>query len=318
MYKDKLIVAIKHNGKVLRENKDLILLPFGSEFSVLVKNLNNRRVKFTLSIDGANALDDTEIIVNANSEIEIKRFIRNGNMEEGNAFRFVERTKSIEDGPRGVKIDDGIIRLEFWFEKEKPEIDMDKIYWDNYKYRDYYQQGPFYRQPLIYGPFYRNTTSGIIGGGPASGQIIRGNEIFCSTQASTAQLSSATLNSGNVKAQSLNSIISDTMQEVCKTATSVLSDNDQEITKKDISVPINDVGITVPGSKVEQKFATVYGFVPETTSHVIILRLAGMSGETVIEKPITVATKPKCVTCGKLNKAVSKFCTECGTSLQLF
>ena len=87
MYKEKLIVAIKHNGKILRETKDMVHLPFGSEFSVLVKNLNSKRVKFTLSIDGTDALDGTEVIVNANSETEIKRFIRNGNMNEGNADR---------------------------------------------------------------------------------------------------------------------------------------------------------------------------------------------------------------------------------------
>jgi hypothetical protein len=57
MYDSKFVVAIKAGGKILKENKDLVLLPFGSEFSVLVKNLNSRRAKFTLHIDGTDVLD---------------------------------------------------------------------------------------------------------------------------------------------------------------------------------------------------------------------------------------------------------------------
>ena len=100
MYQDRFAVAIKHNGKILRETKELVHLPFGSEFSVLVKNLNSKRAKFTLHIDGTDVLDGEEIIVNGNSEVEMKRFIRNGNMAEGNAFKFIERTAAIEEGPR--------------------------------------------------------------------------------------------------------------------------------------------------------------------------------------------------------------------------
>jgi len=37
----------------------------------------------------------------------------------------------------------------------------------------------------------------------------------------------------------------------------------------------------------------------------------------VVETPITVDRKPECVTCGKVNKAVNKFCSECGTALVL-
>ena len=80
---------------------------------------------------------------------------------------------------------------------------------------------------------------------------------------------------------------------------------------------IDDVGITVPGSKVDQQFYTVYGFNPEAVSHVIILRLSGTSGNVLVTKPITVKHKQKCETCGKVNKADAKFCSGCGTSLDL-
>ena len=305
MYSNKLAIAIKSNGKILRENKDLVMLPYGSEFSVLVKNLNSKRVKFTLSIDGANALDDTEIIVNANSETEIKRFIRNGNMDEGNAFKFIERTTAIEDGPRGIKVDDGVVRVEFWFEQDKPEIKINDIYWEKHHYRDYYQQ-PYFINGITrsgWGPMYGGPgVSGSLGG--ASGSIASGQVInqFNGTNNATFSATSASASLSDVaETQSMDSIIA----------------NAVKITKKHTSVPVNDIGITVPGSKVEQKFTTVYGFKSEANSNTIILRLVGVVGEVEVTKPITVAHKPECVTCGKLNKANSKFCSECGAALTL-
>jgi membrane protease subunit (stomatin/prohibitin family) len=79
----------------------------------------------------------------------------------------------------------------------------------------------------------------------------------------------------------------------------------------------NDVGITVPGSKVEQKFHTVYGFKSEAQSHVIILRLAGRAGAINIVAPVVARAKQKCTTCGHVNKANAKFCSECGTGLEI-
>ena len=38
MYLQKLAVAVKVNGKVLREVGDTVYIPFGSEYSILIKN----------------------------------------------------------------------------------------------------------------------------------------------------------------------------------------------------------------------------------------------------------------------------------------
>ena len=300
MYQNKLAVAIKHNGKILRETKDIVHLPFGSEFSVLVKNLNSKRVKFTLSIDGTNALDDTEIIVNANSETEIKRFIRNGNMDEGNAFKFIERTSAIENGPRGIKVDDGVVRVEFWFEQDKPEIKINDIYWEKHHYRDIYQQ-PFYMNNITrsgWGPLMGSTgVSGSLGDAVytkgVSASIARGDILNQVSQVNASY--------------SATSASSQSLSDVVKSADAI----------NKASMPVNDIGITVPGSKVEQKFTTVFGFLSEANSHTIILRLVGVVGEVEVTKPITVAHKPTCTTCGRVNKANSKFCTDCGTSLTL-
>jgi hypothetical protein len=43
MYKSNFIVAINHKGKILRENGDEVYLPFGSQYSILLKNKSSRR-----------------------------------------------------------------------------------------------------------------------------------------------------------------------------------------------------------------------------------------------------------------------------------
>jgi len=282
MYSDKFVVAIKVGGKVLRETKDLVTLPFGSEFSVLVKNLNSRRAKFILDIDGTNALDGQEIIVNANSEVEMKRFIRNGNMNEGNAFKFIERTTAIEDGPRGIKVDDGVVRVEFWFEKEVPEIKTtyhNDVWWNTYN-----RPPPF--GGIRYGHYdsYTSTAKGAVGNSDSGGSTL-----------SSASLGSVTRGM-NVQTQTAEYAVP------------------QNASVKSV---VSDVGITVPGSKVEQQFTPVYGFNSEAASSVIILRLAGKVGSVEVVAPVTVHTKNICSTCSHTNKANSRFCSQCGTSLEL-
>lgn len=293
MYSNSFAVAIKHNGKILRETKDLVHLPFGSEFTVLIKNLNSRRAKFTLHIDGTDVLGGEEIIVNANSEVEMKRFIRNSNMSEGNAFKFIERTAAIEDGPRGIKVDDGIVRIEFWFEQEKPEIKINNIYWDKHHYTNTYHQpqGPFWGS-ITYG-------SGTMGSsGNMRGIASIAGDAGATYSATSASVSAPTLGASAVAQNAVYGDVKGTFAD-----------------KADVF--LNEVGITVPGSKVEQTFTPVYGFKSEEQSNVIVIRLAGKKGETEIVAPITVKTKQKCTTCGHVNKSTAKFCSECGTGLEI-
>jgi membrane protease subunit (stomatin/prohibitin family) len=82
---------------------------------------------------------------------------------------------------------------------------------------------------------------------------------------------------------------------------------------------MNDVGITVPGSKSTQSFTTTTMGVMEPEKHSIVLKLLGETPDNEpVRQAVTVKHKPKCTTCGKQNKATSKFCSECGTSLELF
>lgn len=118
MYDSKLAIALKVNGNVVREDKDKVYLPFGSEYSLYIKNLNSKRAIVRISIDGTD-VSTGGFIVDANSAVEIERFVKDN--DQGNRFKFIERTGAIEDH-RGIGIEDGLIRVEFQYEKERPII----------------------------------------------------------------------------------------------------------------------------------------------------------------------------------------------------
>ncbi len=250
MYESKLAAAIKVNGKVLREFKDTVYVPFGSEYSILLKNLNTTRCVVNVSIDGDDMVPGG-LVLNPGQECDLERSIKNGNLKEGNRFKFIERTGSVEKH-RGVKLEDGLVRIEFQFEKVYKR--QDGIQWTNTGYNNaIYPQG------------------GILRG--SSADVWPTGSVTCST----ASYDATSVNSSHAV--------------------------------------LNDVGITVPGSHSNQQFSAAYVGTLESEKHSMVFRLLG--GEAV-KQAVTVKHKPKCVTCGKQNKATAKFCQECGTALEIF
>jgi len=121
-YKDRFVAEIKSDGKILRVKDDTVYLPFGSEYSLLLKNLNTRRASVNIEIDGQDVLDNHSLIIDANGSTELMGFLRGSAAK--NRFRFIKKTKQIQEY-RGDKIEDGLVRIEFSFEKpyEKPWIE---------------------------------------------------------------------------------------------------------------------------------------------------------------------------------------------------
>lgn len=116
MYKQGIVVAIKVNGSALREVGELTYLPFGSEYSVFINNLNNRRAQVSVFIDGQDQLDGDTLVLAPYQSIDLKRSIKKGNLNQGNAFKFIERSAAIENH-RGIKAEDSIVRVSVQMEK---------------------------------------------------------------------------------------------------------------------------------------------------------------------------------------------------------
>jgi len=117
MYQEKMVVCLKNNGKILREKEGIIQIPFGSEYSIYIKNMESRKAKIKISIDGVDVLNGQSLLINPNDTTELEGFLNDCIAK--NKFKFIPKTKEISEY-RGDKIDDGLIRIEFWYEKKKP------------------------------------------------------------------------------------------------------------------------------------------------------------------------------------------------------
>lgn len=113
VYKNNFIVVVKHKGKVLRDIREVVTLPFGAEYSILLKNKGVRTAVASVEVDGVDALDGNEIIVPADDSVELKGFMRGRKVR--NRFKFIEKTAEISKF-RGDRAEDGLIRVEYKFE----------------------------------------------------------------------------------------------------------------------------------------------------------------------------------------------------------
>ena len=121
MHRKNLVVVVKCNGKILREDTDgNVYLPFGSEYSILLSNKDSRNALVEIEVDGENVLNSSKLILSGGKTEEIKGFMRD--MHETNRFKFIEKTKEISKF-RGDKLDDGLVRVSFQFESySKPYV----------------------------------------------------------------------------------------------------------------------------------------------------------------------------------------------------
>lgn len=292
MYNEKLVVCVKSNGKVLREFKDKVYLPYGSEYSVFLKNLNSVRALVHIYIDGVDVVSGG-LILDAGKETNIERYVRNGNLDQGNRFKFIERTDRIEQN-RGIGTEDGLLKIEFQFEAPKPAwmSELPKKWED-----PVYPSWP--SRPIIFG----SSTGDYY---PLGGNSISGasNSDSSKYYGAMGSISGAT---DTPATYSTTSVLRGTAQSMMNQSVGTCSVNS-----------FNDAGITVPGSVSDQKFTLATIGRLDATKHVIVLHLLGEDPNAKqVQKPVTVKQKPKCITCGRLNKATAKFCVECGTALEI-
>jgi len=141
MYQEKMVVCLKNNGKILREKEGVIQIPFGSDYSIYIKNMESRKAKVKISIDGVDVLNGQSLLINPNDTTELEGFLND--CVAKNKFKFIPKTKEISEY-RGDKIDDGLIRIEFVYEKAKPiSQQINQVFnpispWVTYKQQDYY------------------------------------------------------------------------------------------------------------------------------------------------------------------------------------
>lgn len=285
MYSNKLAIALKVNGQVLREDGDSVRLPFGSEYSLLIKNLNTVKALVSIEIDGNDIADGTSFVIQPNSSIDIERFLKGGNKNSGNRFKFIERTARVEAGRGGIQVEDGLIRVQFEFEREAAPLVHHTPWMNQYGYI----KG-------IHPSYYGGTFNDTIGQATSVS--------YNSNGGGSGSVASSDAFVGNVSAQSASG----------KMRGFVPSNYaDKSVRLKSA----NEAGITAPGSVSNQQFVEGHIGLLDGVKHSMIMRLLGEVGEQKVQQPITVKSKQRCVTCKHLNKSNAKFCSECGTGLEI-
>jgi hypothetical protein len=282
-YKEYFVVEVKANGKILRVRDGAVYLPFGSEYSILLKNLNTRKASVNVSVDGQDALDNSHLIIEPNGETVLEGFL-SGNVAR-NRFRFIHKTKQIQEH-RGDRADDGMIRIEFAYEKIQPKPWIQ----NTIKEVHHYHHNPF--QYTYYGD---NSDWNI--GSPV-----------CDIYNSSGEQNTFTVQNSAGESKSSES-----------TASSSRSLKESNVTMDSLGiadVPLADEGITVKGSECRQEFR--YGYIGELEDpEVIVIQLKGLT-ETgnQVSQPVTIQSKLTCPTCGTKSKSSMKYCGNCGTFLE--
>jgi len=299
VYKDAFVVVIKHHGRILRDVDGVVTLPFGSEYSILLRNRESRPAQVAIMVDSRDALDGKKLILGANDSVELDGWMH-GNVAT-QRFRFIQKTQDVIE-QRGDNLDDGSVRVEFRHEKHKPEV-IERHYRDvhHHEHHDYhhhhyhrYQRWPHWPP----GPWHPEVTwkstsgtdkisfentAGDLGVEEPCGGVVQG---FHNVSHSPPHIRKSMMS------ESIGANLVETPE------------------------PLPHEGVTVEGSPTYQQFG--YGSTGplEAQSHVIIIRLQGRTGSgAVVAKPVTVKTKLECPNCGRESKSNAKFCSQCGTKL---
>jgi hypothetical protein len=280
-YKDQFVVEVKADGQILRVRDGAVYLPFGCEYSILLKNLNSRKASVKVSIDGEDVLDGNSLILDPLLTHELQGFLRG--ITAKNRFRFIQKTEEIQKH-RGDKVDDGLVRVEFAFEKPRPEPIIKKII--NEIHEHHHHHHTYWANPYTWydgsGWKYMSNDNDTVKYGSS------GNPVHTYNISSGGDIARGVMDSVGVQA-SFNAN----------------------------NTPAVDEGITVKGNEIYEQY--MYGMIGELEeSSVIVISLKGMQQGpgVVVQDPITVKTKLECPSCGLKSKSSFKFCPNCGTFLE--
>lgn len=112
-YSNQYVLAIKdQNKKILREIDKKVYLQFNSEYSLLIKNTSPFPCLCQITIDGTDVLGGNELIVNANSSIDLERFCVDSNLNSGKRFKFVPLNNEKVQDPTSTE--NGIVEVKIW------------------------------------------------------------------------------------------------------------------------------------------------------------------------------------------------------------
>lgn len=128
MYNNGFVLAVRVGDKFVEENLDNFVVPFDSEYSIRLKNRNDRKAVVKLYIDGEEVNKLGKFIMDANGTLDLERFV--SDLNEGRKFKFVPVSSAgVKDKNNG---ENGIIEARFRLVKP---VSQPILYntWDSFK-----------------------------------------------------------------------------------------------------------------------------------------------------------------------------------------
>jgi len=291
MYRDSYIVALMVGGKIQKEGDDgSVLIPFGSEYVIRLKNKLRKRAVADVWLDGRIAAKG--IVIDANGTVDLERFVEDGNLSEGKRFKLARLSDPKVEQPNDSE--NGIVEVNFYPEKDEPVVEkiLEHI---NCGHHNHGWIGhctwccnnsycgtchPFAWKTFTYGTTTTDWSGNAIGGGNITIGGLNSGQVFTSNNS-----------------MPMNASYSASVDGVQASITS----NNLDLSKASNS--LGEAAATVEGSTSLQKFSSIHVDVDRSKPTTIRLTVKGLS------KIIEVCG------CGYKRKKDVKFCPNDGIQL---
>ena len=165
MYSSGFAFAIKHKGKPLAEinkgGENCVLLPFGSEFEIFLKNKNDERAVVEMLVNGTKVYQNGDLVINGKDQVTVDCF-----QPSQRKLKF-DREGCDGDYLPGDS-DNGLVEVSFRIEKPGTEWKFPEVIERHIHHDHYYPYWPWYRPYYLRrrrwddwdSPYWRYTTTG--------------------------------------------------------------------------------------------------------------------------------------------------------------
>ncbi len=284
MFRDSYVAVLIVGDKIQKESDNgTVVIPFGSEYVLRLKNKLRKRAVADVWIDGKIACKG--IVVDANGTVDLERFVEDGNLSEGKRFKLVRVTDPKVDQPNDSE--NGNIEVNFYPEKDAPVVEKTIIheYVHDHRHTRYDLLG--HCIDCCTDIWCRSCHPNVI---YKYGGIPLGNGGVTYT--------AGVYTSGNISLSNPNSVVTSNSLNV-----SYSSDTKNLQASVDASNLVGEAAATVGGSISNQVFSSIFVDVDRSKPTTIRLTVKGLS--KVIET----------CKCGYKRKKDVKYCPNDGTQL---
>jgi len=287
MYNNNFVASILVNGRISKEDGNVVKVPFGNEFAVRLRNKLNNPAAVDLYVNGTRVNQVGQLLIPANSHLDIDRWVFADKTDRKLIFVKSGDSRVSEPG----ESENGHVEARFYELNDSIQTIETHIhhhdYWPYYIYVDRYYAYPKPYMPYIHPEIIWCDTGYTISNITLAGGRGRGTSAGSITLRSSSDLNTAVYGSNDTSsyiAGGMNSVCSSVSDNIALTSNGAVAEGDKVDTKKEF-----------------EKFNKPVGMLKGTPT-IMKLILQGYS----------IPKSNKCKKCGNMKRTDDKFCSRCG------